>query len=190
MKATRLLLVGMIAFVVANCADQGPLGVTAAPTNSSSAVRATSGPQKDLLGDVTGLVGSLAQNLGLLKCTPLPKATSTATIGPWGGSLTVGPHTFVVPAGALSQNVTITASLSADTVNAITFQPAGLQFAKPASLTMSYANCNLLGRLLPKHIAYTDDNYVILQLLVSIDNLFTRKVTGQVHHFSHYALAW
>ena len=27
MKATRLLLVGMIAFVVANCADQGPLGV-------------------------------------------------------------------------------------------------------------------------------------------------------------------
>lgn len=188
MKATRLLLVGMIAFVVANCADQGPLGVAAAPT--SSAVRATSGPQNDLLGDVTGLVGNLAQNLGLLKCSPLPPSTSTATIGQWGGSITVGPHTLVVPPGALSQTVTITASLSADTVNAITFKPEGLQFQKSAYLTMSYANCNLLGRLLPKHIAYTNDAYSILEYLLSIDNLFTKRVTGQVHHFSHYAVAW
>ena len=144
---------------------------------------ANDGPQHSLLG-------GLLQTVGLLKCSPLPPATSTATIGPWGGSLTVGPHTLVVPPGALSQNVTITAALSADTINAITFQPEGLQFAKPAYLTMSYANCNLLGSLLPKHIAYTNDNYVILELLASIDNLFTRKVTGQVHHFSHYAMAW
>ena len=183
MKATRLLLVGMVAFVVANCADQGPLGVTANPTSSAAVAKATAAPQNSLLG-------GLLQGIGLLKCSPLPKQTSTATIGPWGGSLTVGPHTLVVPAGALSQNVTITASLSADTVNAITFQPEGLQFQKSAYLTMSYANCNLLGSLLPKHIAYTNDNYVILELLASIDNLFTRKVTGQVHHFSHYAMAW
>jgi hypothetical protein len=184
MKATRLLLVGMIAFVVANCADQGPLGVSTASSSSTAAYQtAKTGPQNSLLG-------GLLQRIGLLKCSPLPQATSTATIGPWGGSLTVGPHTFVVPAGALAENVTITATLSADTVNAITFQPEGLQFAKPAYLTMSYANCNLLGSLLPKHIAYTNNSYVILELLSSIDNLFTRKVTGQVHHFSHYAMAW
>jgi hypothetical protein len=188
MKATRLLLVAMLAFVVANCADQSPLGVSSAPT--SSVARATSGPQKDLIGDVTGLVGGLARTLGLLKCSPLPPATATATIGPWGGAITVGPHTLVVPPGALSQNVTITASLSADTVNAITFQPEGLQFQKSAYLTMSYANCNLLGKLLPKHIAYTNDSYQILEYLLSLDNLFTKRVTGQVHHFSHYAMAW
>lgn len=183
MKATRLLLVAALAFVVANCADQGPLGVTADQPVSGATAKVTTGPQNDLLG-------GLLQGLGLLKCSPLPPATSTATIGPLGGSLRVGPHTFTVPAGALSQNVTITASLSADTVNAITFKPEGLQFAKPASLTMSYANCNLVGILLPKHIAYTNNNYVILELLASIDNIFTKKVTGQVHHFSHYAIAW
>jgi hypothetical protein len=182
MKATRLLLVALLSVVVANCADQGPLGVTA--SGSNPAIASVNGaPQKDLLG-------GLLQSVGLLKCTPLAPATTTATIGPLGGSLRVGPHTFTVPAGALSQNVTITAYLSADTVNAVTFQPEGLQFAKAASLTMSYANCNLLGILLPKQIAYTNDNYGILQLLLSVDNILARKVTGQVHHFSHYAVAW
>jgi len=183
MKSTRLLLIGMVAFAVANCGEQGPLGVTAPETRTPVAAVATTGPQNSLLG-------GLLQGLGLLKCSPLPKDSSTETIGPWGGVLTVGPHTFVVPAGALSHNVTITAVLSADTVNAITFKPEGLQFQRPAYLTMSYANCNLLGRLLPKHVAYTNDNYVILELLSSIDNLFTKRVTGQVHHFSHYAVAW
>lgn len=183
MKSTRLLLTAALVFVFASCTEQSPLGVTADQPASGAATKVAVGPQHDLLG-------GLLQGLGLLKCSPLPKQTSTATIGPWGGSLTVGPHTLVVPPGALSQSVTITATLSADTINAITFQPEGLQFQRSAYLTMSYANCNLLGSLLPKHIAYTNDNYVILELLASIDNLFTRKVTGQVHHFSHYAMAW
>lgn len=183
MKSTRILLVALLSFAVANCADQGPLGVTADQSTSSATAKVTTGPQHDLLG-------GLLQSVGLLKCSPLSPATTTATIGPLGGSLKVGPHTFTVPAGALSQNVTITASLSADTINAITFQPEGLKFARAASLTMSYANCNIVGILLPKQIAYTDNNYVILQLLSSIDNIFTKKVTGQVWHFSHYAMAW
>jgi hypothetical protein len=183
MKSTRIFLIAALAFVVASCADQGPLGVTADQSTSGAALKVSAGPQHDLLG-------GLLQSVGLLKCTPLAPATATANIGPLGGSLRVGPHTFTVPAGALSQNVTITASLSADTVNAITFQPEGLQFAKSASLTMSYANCNLVGILLPKQIAYTNNNYGILQLLLSVDNILARKVTGQVWHFSHYAVAW
>jgi len=55
---------------------------------------------------------------------------------------------------------------------------------------MSYANCNLLGTLLPKRIAYTDDALNILSYLLSLDNLFAKKVTGKVNHFSNYAIAW
>ncbi|HMG17291.1 MAG TPA: hypothetical protein VK573_01095, partial [Gemmatimonadales bacterium] len=75
-------------------------------------------------------------------------------------------------------------------VNGIRFAPEGLQFASPAYLTMSYANCNLLGRLLPKRIAYTSDLLDILEYLLSIDNIFTKKVTGRVDHFSEYVIAW
>ena len=185
MKSARLLLFGMMVLAVANCGEQGPVGVASTPTQTPAAVATATGGLQS-----TSLIGGLAQSLGLLKCSPLPKDSSTATIGPWGGALTVGPHTLVVPPGALSTYVTITATLSADTVNAITFKPEGLQFQKPAYLTMSYANCNLLGRLLPKRVAYTTDAYQILEYLLSLDNLFAKQVTGQVHHFSHYAVAW
>jgi hypothetical protein len=55
---------------------------------------------------------------------------------------------------------------------------------------MSYANCNLLGILLPKRIAYTTDQYRILEYLLSLDNLGARQVTGRLKHFSQYAVAW
>jgi len=75
-------------------------------------------------------------------------------------------------------------------VNLVEFEPAGLVFKKTTALTMSYANCDLLGSLLPKRIAYTDDALNILEYLLSIDNLFAKKVTGDLKHFSGYAVAW
>ena len=75
-------------------------------------------------------------------------------------------------------------------VNSVRFSPQGLHFLAPAALTMSYSNCNLLGKLLPKRIAYTDDNLNILSYLISLDNLLSKKVTGKLDHFSRYAVAW
>jgi hypothetical protein len=127
---------------------------------------------------------------GLLRCTPLPYAAAEAVVGPQGGSLAVGPHLFVVPPGALSQPVRIRAELPVETVNSIRFSPEGLQFQRKAVLTMSYANCPLVRNLLPKRIAYTNERLTILELLASLDNLLTRKVTAGVDHFSRYAIAW
>ena len=102
----------------------------------------------------------------------------------------MGPHVLSIPAGALSAPVTITAISPSERVNRINFQPAGLVFQKAATLAMSYSNCSLLGKLLPKHIAYTDDSLNILSYLLSLDNLFAKRVTGQLNHFSNYAVAW
>jgi len=103
----------------------------------------------------------------------------------------VGPHTLTVPAGALVSPVAITGKLvTGGGVNAVHFEPQGLRFQRSAYLTMSYANCNLLGLLLPKRIAYVSDGLNILTYLLSIDNLLSSKVTGRVNHFSNYAVAW
>jgi len=136
------------------------------------------------------LIGSLLQATGLLRCTPMPTATATQTVGSAGGVITIGPHTLSIPPGALGAPVTITATAPSDDVNRIQFQPQGLVFQRSAALTMSYANCNLLGKLLLKRIAYTDDALNILSYVVSLDNLFAKKVTGQLKHFSNYAIAW
>ncbi len=123
------------------------------------------------------LIGSLLQATGLLGCTPMPTATATQTVG-------------TIPAGALAAPVTITATVPWDNVNRVRFQPEGLVFRRSAALTMSYANCNLLGKLLPKRIAYTNDALTILSYVLSLDNLFTSNVTGRLDHFSNYAIAW
>ena len=161
--------------------DNAPTGV------SATATPAVSG---DLVSGVVGGVTNLAGNLGLLQCTPLPYAQNSKVIGPAGGDLQIGQYSLHVPAGALSQSVQITGQAPSENVNSVRLFPEGLQFARPATLTMTYANCNLLGRILPKRIAYTTDNLQILSYLLSLDNLFAKQVTGQVNHFSRYAVAW
>jgi hypothetical protein len=143
-----------------------------------------------LLGD-SGLLGT-GIGTGLLGCTPLPAATTEQTVGPAGGTIVVGPHRLVVPAGALDAPVLITAEAPSDSVNSLRLLPHGLTFAegKPARLTLSYANCSLVGQLLPKRVVYTSDLLEILQWLVSLDEPLTRRVTTKLEHFSRYAIAW
>src|SRR5689334_25415666 len=102
-------------------------------------------PQPDLLGNLLS---------GLVACAPLPYDSATAVIGPDGGTIQVGPHSLTIPAGALDSDVTITAAIVAGSQNAVRFGPEGLQFVEKPTLRLSYANCGLVGLLLPKHIAY------------------------------------
>jgi len=127
----------------------------------------------------------------LLKCSDLPSDSDTETIGSAGGRLTAGPYTLVIPAGALAKPTEITMTVRTGRgVNAVHFEPEGLQFERSAALTMSYANCDLLGKLLPKRIAYTDDALNIITYLLSLDNLRGKRVTGNLDHFSDYVVAW
>ncbi len=48
----------------------------------------------------------------------------------------------------------------------------------------------LSGWSLPKQIVYTTDLLVILETLQSVDNPPSQTVTGQLQHFSDYAIAW
>ncbi len=179
MKATRFSLAALLGgaiLVVLSCADPSPVGVSAQ----------AAAPRADLIGDLV----PPPLPTGLLWCSPLPYASNSATIGPEGGILQVGPHTLVVPPGSLDSAVTITAVAPSDTVNRVNFQPEGLTFQQPAALIMSYANCDLLGSTLPKKIAYTTDLLQILEYLPSLDDLGSQTVRGWVKHFSDYAIAW
>jgi len=171
MKATRLVVVALCLSLALACGDHIPTAAPQAPEAS--------------------LLGSLLGPTGLLKCSSLPYAQSAATIGPSGGTISAGPHTLVIPPGALLSPTNITMTVPTGLgVNAVKFQPEGLRFLSPAVLSMSYSNCSLLGYVLPKRIAYTDDNLHILSYLLSLDNLLSNRVTGKVNHFSDYVVAW
>ena len=175
-RAFRLLAVLLAVSAAISC------GLDKAPT-------APPAPQADLLGGTLGVVSRLAGSL--LTCNPLPGDLDSARIGPNGGTLTMGPHSLVIPRGALTSTVWIKGEVVRDTVNSVRFSPEGLHFLKPASLVMSYSNCSLTGGLLtPKRIAYTKDNLKVIEWLPSTDNILARKVTARLDHFSRYAVGW
>jgi hypothetical protein len=182
MKRLKLLFAVLLASALslASCSsgEDGPAGPSSATPSA-------------LIGSGGGLLGTNVGS-GLLACDPLPYATTTQTVGAAGGTLAVGPHRLTIPAGALPAPVVITAEAPVGTANSVRLLPEGLKFAagKPARLTLSYANCPLLGQLLPKRIAYTTDLLAILSYVLSVDDMLAKRVTGSLEHFSRYAVAW
>jgi hypothetical protein len=134
-----------------------------------------------------GTLLSLA-DLHLLSCSAQPYAVKTQTVGTAGGTIVIGTHRLVIPAGALAKPVQIKAEQVTGRVNSVRFSPEGLKFAKPATLTLSYGNCSPL--LLLKRVVYTNELLSILELLPSVDDLRTRAVSASIRHFSRYAVAW
>jgi hypothetical protein len=172
-RARRVVAVLASAFLVASCVE--------APTGPK--------PIRDDAAAANGsLLGGLLNHLQLLNCSTQPYDSVTQVIGASGGIILVGPHRFVVPPGALSSNTSITAVTPAVNRREVRFQPHGLTFNEPTYLTMSYQGCSLISQLLPKKIGYTSSSLQLLYLIPSLDNFFTKKVTGRIDHFSGYVL--
>jgi len=169
--------------------------ITTASCSTDMPTAPAAKPNPDLVGSLVGtLGGTLGGVVGgvapqLLACPTSTSYASSKVIGPWGGVLTVGPHSLVVPPGALSSNVTISAKAPAGQFLEVQFEPHGLRFERPAALNLNYSRCGLVQGLLLS-VVYIDDNRSILEILTSSNNIFTRTVTGKLDHFSGYAVAW
>jgi hypothetical protein len=178
MKASRVFRLALLcgaSLAILSCSDHSTASVT-----GTSATRA---PE-------ASLIGSLVQDLHLLNCSPLPYDSVTQTIGPQGGLLRVGPHSLLVPPGALDHDISITAVAPSGNLRYVRFQPEGLQFERPAALTLDYHNCSIVSTILPKQIVYVNDALQILERILSLDNAFSQTVTGQLKHFSGYIVAY
>ena len=163
------------------------LGAVLAVMVACSAADDRAGPTPPSELQVGGALLSLG-DLHLLACSAQPYAVRTQTVGSAGGTIVVGTHRLVIPAGALASPVQIKAEQLTGKVNSVRFSPEGLKFAKPATLRLSYGNCSPL--LLLKRVVYTNELLGILELLPSIDDLRSRTVSAPIRHFSRYAVAW
>ena len=166
-----------------SCTSSDTLGPSEPSAPAAPALRA-SDQQSLLLG---GVVNSLL-DLRLLSCSPQPYVSVTKVVGPAGGTIVVGTHRLVIPSDALAGNYTIRAEQVTGRVNSVRFSPEGLKFARPAKLTLSYGNCSPL--MLLKRVVYTNELLRILELIPSLDDLRGKTVTGDIRHFSRYAVAW
>jgi hypothetical protein len=109
-------------------------------------------------------------------------------IGRAGGYIIVGDHGLYIYRNALSEDVAITAEQIEGQVISVRFSPAGLRFAVPAVLWLSYKNCPK-GKH-SKYIVYTDESLNILESLQSTDFNASSHISAVINHFSRYAVAY
>jgi hypothetical protein len=136
-----------------------------------------------------GQAASTLLDVDLLRCKPRPYEGEAAIIGPDGGTLHIGPHELIIPRGALSQEELIVADAPTSPLVDVDFYPEGLRFAKSAKLTLSYKEC-LVPVGLDLRLAYVGWGLRILELPPSEDLKDASEVTGDIDHFSRYAVAY
>ena len=190
------LLAGAAALVL-SCRDATPVGVDARTSVLLAGRHAQppAGADRDDDGD------EIEDGDSLVSCRPLPYDSVTRTIGPEGGELEVGRNWLVIPQGALRDPVSITAVAPSDTVAMVRFRPEGLRFLSTALLVLTYDNCRIPRPATPR-IALVTDSYRVIEFLTSAaaspsDHRLPkghqeghRRVIGELHHFSNYAVAW
>jgi hypothetical protein len=167
-----VIAVGAAALLLLSC-DGGPASI-AGPAETTA--------DQDLRRRV--------EQVSLVSCAPLAADSVTQAVGAAGGVIAVGPHRLRIPAGALDSTVAITAIMPSDTVARVRFLPEGLTFAQSATVELSYGHCVLAWVPVSRRVVYVDELLDILDILVSLTNVFRRTVSAPVDHFSDYAVAW
>ena len=198
-----LILLGLLAgaaALVSSCREASPVGVDAR-TRTALAGRGTPAGDDGDDGDDPAEPpdDETEASDSLVSCRPLPYDSVTRTIGPAGGFIEVRHNWLVVPRGALSAPVTITAVAPSDTVAMVRFQPEGLRFQTTAMLVLTYDNCRVPKTVTPR-IALVTDALDVIGFLTPVEvpvhnNRFLkgrkgRHVIGELQHFSNYAVAW
>jgi len=201
------LLTGLVAAaVVAACADSstGPVG-----TNGirSSGYNVPAGGQASLISTVGSLLSSVLSPVTVVtRKTPLAQdVTASVVVTPKaGGALSIPSAGLlvVIPAGAVTSQMTITVTALKGNLVAYDFGPSGTKFAKPIQVTQttSGTNISLLSSLLGHlHAAYfANDNQInyakgtalVNELLtLNLGGLLGGTVEFDVSHFSGYLLA-
>lgn len=162
---------------------------------SYEAQRAALRPQFEQLRETSELLGILPQLpivgnlLQFLRCAPTELGVGAEIIGPQGGRLQVGPHSLVIPAGALKQPTLVYGVAPMGILVNVIFGTHGLQFAKPATLSLSYSHCQNVpsGKF---RIVYVNGQLQILETPPSTDIRNQKRVEAKIDHFSSYMIAY
>jgi hypothetical protein len=120
-----------------------------------------------------------------INCVPRRSSEGSAVIGPSGGTLYIGRHRLIVPAGALHHRVLISGSVPAGKPFEINLEPHGLQFHKAAGLILDARSCMDV-----PNIVYLIDQYTVSPPILATYSNWWHTFACPIWHFSGYAIAF
>jgi hypothetical protein len=123
----------------------------------------------------------------VIPCAPLPFSGSAQIVGPAGGVFYFGPHKLVVPAGALSEEISIAVMVKTTLETQVELLPHGTQFSVPVKLKLAYSQCVPAAT---HNVAYVDGNGGLLEWTPVMDFPTYNFVVASLNHFSTYAVAY
>ncbi|MHB0948835.1 MAG: hypothetical protein ACYC3Q_12875 [Gemmatimonadaceae bacterium] len=125
----------------------------------------------------------------LVACSRRPESTDTRVIGPDGGTLRFGGNSLDVPEGALDDTVRITARVVPNVdYLLVEFEPSGLRFDRPATLSLSVAGCAIPRGTTPD-VVYVGHDGRILDRIDAVFSRWWQRVSAPIQHFSGYSIA-
>jgi len=130
----------------------------------------------------------------LVTCPTSTTGSTSATIGPLGGLLSLGGTSVSIPLGALLEPVTISLTVPASNYMEIDVSVAGTDhfvFEQPIVVTLDYSRCTRSNiDQSPVTVWHIDrDSKSLLEAMPTIDNKLTRQAIFTTGHLSGYALA-
>jgi hypothetical protein len=172
----RWISAGVLALALAACSEPGssPLEPASRPSQLES--------QYSL------------NNPSPVECPSSVTQSTSALIGPLGGSLSVGGSSVVVPAGAVLLPTSITLTIPASNYMEIDVSAGGVDhyvFQTPVSMTIDYSRCtrNDIDQT-PLSIWYWNPSAnELLENMGGTDDKTARKVTFTTLHLSGYVIA-
>jgi len=166
-----LLLTAAVSATLAGCA--GDQASPIAPIRAS-----------ELRGQVP-----LARAANARGCQTQIASTDVGVFGPQGGTLTFGTSSLIIPAGALLDTVTISATIPDGDASRVEFRPQGLQFQKPAGLLLDTSGCTYDSTVAPS-VVYLSETGEILEVIPAVYDPHWRTIAAPIAHFSGYAIAF
>jgi hypothetical protein len=171
----RLLLTAIAALLSGSCGEQRATTPSDHVTAASSDL-STGSPQ-------------------LLLCPSSQTQSTLGVVGPFGGTLSVGPLTFQVPFGAVSLPTLFRLTVPAGQYMEVDIQANNLTsflFNTPVSVTIDYSRCDPASTaglsLSVWHIDVTSK--ALLENMGGVNDVVARKITFSTPHLSGYAIAF
>ncbi|CAN5511141.1 hypothetical protein BH09GEM1_BH09GEM1_16670 [soil metagenome] len=131
----------------------------------------------------------LARGLSGTICETRIASVDAGVFGPQGGTLIFGTSRLIIPAGALRDTVTISATTPNGDAGRVEFRPQGLQFAKAAGLLLDTSGC-AVGSAQAPTVVYLSESGEVLETIPAVYDPHWHTIAAPIEHFSGYAIAF